>query len=76
MNSYPLVSIIIPNYNHAPFLKERIDSVLNQTYDNFEVIILDDKSTDNSKEVIEVYRSHPRISQIVYNEENSGSTFK
>ena len=71
-----MVSVIIPNYNHAPFLKERIDSVLNQTYDNFEVIILDDKSTDNSKEVIEVYRSHPRISQIVYNEENSGSTFK
>lgn len=76
MSSLRLVSVIIPNYNHAPFLKERIDSVLNQTYDNFEVIILDDKSTDNSKEVIEVYRSHPRISQIVYNEENSGSTFK
>ncbi len=72
----PLVSVIIPNYNHAPFLKERIDSVLNQTYDNFEVIILDDKSTDNSKEVIESYRGHSKISHIVYNEENSGSTFK
>ena len=71
-----MVSVIIPNYNHAPFLKERIDSVLNQTYDNFEVIILDDKSTDNSKEVIANYRGHPKISHIVYNEENSGSTFK
>ena len=45
---HPLVSVIIPNYNHAPFLKERIDSVLNQTYQNFEVILLDDCSTDNS----------------------------
>ena len=71
-----MVSVIIPNYNHAPFLKERIDSVLNQTYDNFEVIILDDKSTDNSKEVIANYRGHSKISHIVYNEENSGSTFK
>ena len=71
-----MVSVIIPNYNHAPFLKERIDSVLNQTYDNFEVIILDDKSTDNSREVIENYRNHPKISHIAYNEVNSGSTFK
>ena len=42
----PLVSVIIPNYNHARFLDERIQSVLNQTYQDFEVIILDDKSTD------------------------------
>ena len=49
----PSVSVIIPNYNHAPFLKERIDSVINQHYDNFEVIILDDCSKDNSREVIE-----------------------
>lgn len=71
-----MVSVVIPNYNHAPYLKQRIDSVLNQTYQDFELIILDDKSTDNSKEVIEQYRNHPKISQIVYNEINSGTTFK
>ena len=77
MNS-PLVSVIIPNYNHAKFLDERIQSVLNQTYHNFEVIILDDCSTDNgaSKAVIEKYRNHSKVSHIIYNKENSGSTFK
>lgn len=71
-----MVTVIIPNYNHERYLKQRIDSVLNQTYQDFELIILDDKSTDNSKEVIELYRSHPKVSKIVYNEINSGSTFK
>jgi len=72
----PLITVIIPNYNHAKYLDERIQSVLNQTYQNFEVIILDDKSTDNSLEVINKYRDNPHVSQIVVNEENSGSTFK
>ncbi len=72
----PLVSVIIPNYNHARFLYQRIQSVLNQTYQNFELIILDDKSSDNSREVIETYRKDPHVSHIVYNDENSGSTFK
>lgn len=72
----PTVSIIIPNYNHAPYLEERIQSVLNQTFQDFELIILDDKSSDNSKEIIERYRIHPKVSHIVYNHENSGSTFK
>lgn len=76
MNNRPLVSIIIPNYNHARYLDERIQSVLNQTYQNFEVIILDDKSTDNSVEVIEKYKNHPKVSQIVINKENTGSPFK
>lgn len=69
-------SVIVPNYNHASFLKERIDSVLNQTFQDFEVIILDDKSTDDSKQVIESYRKHPKVSNIIYNKINSGSTFK
>lgn len=76
MKNFPLISVIIPNYNHAQFLDERIQSVLNQTYPNFEVIILDDKSTDNSVEVINKYKDNPHIAQIIVNEENSGSPFK
>lgn len=71
----PLVSVIIPNYNHAQFLKERIDSVLNQTFNDVEVIILDDCSTDNSREIIESYRGQEKISQILFNDSNSGSPF-
>lgn len=73
---YPTVSVIIPNYNHEYYLKKRIESVLNQTYQDFEVIILDDSSSDNSRNIIEEYRSHPKISQILYNNQNSGSPFK
>lgn len=72
----PKVSVIIPNYNHARYLDQRIQSVLNQTYPDFEVIILDDCSTDNSLEVIDKYKDNPKISQIIVNEKNSGSTFK
>ncbi|PZT87487.1 MAG: glycosyl transferase [Acinetobacter sp.] len=71
----PLVSVIIPSYNHEKFLKERIDSVLNQTFQDFELIILDDLSPDNSREIIESYRAHPKVSHIIFNEKNSGSTF-
>jgi glycosyltransferase involved in cell wall biosynthesis len=71
----PEVSVIIPNYNHAAFLERRIASVLNQTYSDFELIILDDDSTDNSSAIIDVYKMHPKISHIVYNDQNSGSGF-
>lgn len=71
-----LVSVIIPNYNHEKYLERRIETVLGQTYQNIEVIILDDASTDSSKEIIEKYRSHPLITHIVYNSQNSGSPFK
>jgi glycosyltransferase involved in cell wall biosynthesis len=72
----PKVSVIIPNYNHERFLTERIDSVLNQTYRDFEVILLDDCSTDNSRRIISRYESHPLVRQTIFNESNSGSTFK
>lgn len=74
--THPLVSIIIPNYNHAPYLRQRLDSVFNQTYSNYEVIILDDCSTDNSLDVITQYKTNPHCSKIVVNSINSGSTFK
>jgi glycosyltransferase involved in cell wall biosynthesis len=72
----PTVSVIIPNYNHAPYLQQRIESILNQTYQDFDVIILDDCSTDDSKKIIERYRDNPKISHIIYNETNSSSPFK
>jgi glycosyltransferase involved in cell wall biosynthesis len=71
----PKVSVIIPNFNHGRFLHQRIDTVLNQTYPNFEVIILDDCSGDDSQAVIELYRSHPAVSRIEINSINTGSPF-
>ncbi len=70
-----LISIIIPNYNHAEFLEQRIESILNQTFQDFELILLDDCSTDSSRIILEKYKNHPKISQLVYNTSNSGSTF-
>lgn len=75
MNSSPLVSIIIPNYNHARFLPARLESVIAQTYQNFELILLDDHSSDNSVDIMNEYRDNPHVSFIIVNEKNSGSTF-
>jgi glycosyltransferase involved in cell wall biosynthesis len=54
-NKNPLVSVLINNYNYAEFIAEAIDSALGQTYPNVEVIVVDDGSTDRSREVIESY---------------------
>lgn len=51
----PLVSIILPTYNRADFLSRSVESVLNQTFSDFELIIVNDASTDSSKEVIDTY---------------------
>ncbi|WP_178989000.1 glycosyltransferase family 2 protein [Winogradskyella schleiferi] len=69
------VSVIIPNFNHCDYLHQRIDSVLNQTYQDFEVILLDDVSKDQSVRILETYRDHPKIAHIVINKNNSGSPF-
>lgn len=72
----PKVSVIVPNYNHAPYLKQRIESILNQTFQDFELILLDDCSTDGSREIMESYRDNPHVTHLVYGETNSGSAFR
>lgn len=71
----PKVSIVIPNFNHARFLKRRIESVLQQSFQDFELILLDDGSTDGSRSILSQYSGDPRV-RIQFNEMNSGSTFK
>lgn len=66
-----LVSIIMPSYNTAPYIEETIQSVLNQTYTNWEMIIVDDYSTDNTDEVLSRI-SDSRI-RIFKNDRNSGA---
>jgi len=61
----PLVSVIIPAYNQAEFLAETIQSVLNQTYQNFEIIVVNDASTDNTEEIMEQFND-PRLTYIVH----------
>lgn len=71
----PSVSIIVTNYNHARFLRKRIDSILQQTFQDFELILLDDRSTDDSRSILSSHGGDPRI-RIEFNDVNSGSTFK
>ena len=70
------VSVIVPNYNYERYLPERIDSILNQTYTDYELILLDDASADGSAALLEKYRDTPHVSHIVINEKNSGSPFR
>lgn len=69
------VSIIVPCYNHEKYLEERIKSILNQTLSDFEIILLDDLSPDNSAEILKRYSNHPKVSHCIINKKNSGSTF-
>ncbi len=75
MNSKPLVSVIVPVYNQEKYIASRIESILNQTFRDYEIIILDDCSTDNSYEIEKQFEYHPSIS-IYQNKKNSGSVFR
>ncbi len=65
-----MISIIIPTYNRADLIERAITSVVSQTYTNWELLIIDDGSTDNTKSIIEKYLSDKRIKYIY--QENKG----
>ncbi len=67
-----LITVYITNHNYGKYIKQSIDSVLKQTYQNFELIIIDDGSTDNSREIIEKYSKNKKI-RIIY-QKNKGLT--
>ena len=67
------VSIIMPAYNSAKFIKESIDSVLQQTYRNWELVIFDDLSTDNTMEILKEYSIKDERIRVFQNDKNSGA---
>ncbi len=73
MNSNPFVSVFIPAYNAEPFVQQAIDSVLAQTYSNYELIIINDASTDNTAKMVNQYQGHSRV-KIYHNPTNLGVT--
>jgi glycosyltransferase involved in cell wall biosynthesis len=66
-----LVSVIVASYNHAEYLEQRMESLINQTYKNLEILVIDDCSTDNSAEVLQRYQSDIRV-QLILRDENTG----
>lgn len=73
----PLVSVVVPCYNHAPYLERRLLSIQQQTYQNFEVILLDDASSDGSHTILEAHvKRYPEKARLISNSENSGTAFR
>ncbi len=73
MKDFGLVSIITPSYNCANFIGETIESILAQTYQNWELLITDDCSTDNSREVIREYCDRDKRIKLLHLPQNSGA---
>ena len=55
-NKIPIISIIIPTYNHAKFIKKALQSVINQTFENWEAIVIDNYSTDDTEKILNEYK--------------------
>lgn len=70
----PKITALVPSYNHGRYIHERIESIMNQTYPNVELIVIDDHSNDNSHEVISKLQAHYGF-QYLRNEHNSATPF-
>lgn len=73
VKSYPLVSVIIPSYNHARYIANAIESVLSQTYPNIELIVVDDGSKDESREIISAMANQYGF-KVILSEVNRGQS--
>ena len=71
MNTTPSIDIIIPNYNKAKYLKECLESVINQTYKNWKIYLIDDFSNDDSRRILNDYRSYDNI-KLIFTDKNYG----
>ncbi|MBA7548094.1 Undecaprenyl-phosphate 4-deoxy-4-formamido-L-arabinose transferase [subsurface metagenome] len=74
MNKKPTVSVIIPTYNRAHLIGRAINSVLNQTYQDFEIIVIDDGSTDKTKEVVKNFQKQDKRIRYIWYEKNKGGS--
>ena len=72
MNNTPIVSVIIPVYNTSQFLKRCLDSVINQTYKNLQIICVNDASPDDSLSILQKYCEQDNRIIIVNNAKNLG----
>ena len=78
MSNKPLVSVIIPTYSRPVFLKRCLDSVLNQTYPNIEVFVVDDNNPDTdarseTEKTMEAYKENPRVTYLKHEKNKNGS---
>ncbi|WP_426668523.1 glycosyltransferase [Mucilaginibacter sp. McL0603] len=71
----PLVSVVFTSYNHREYLQQALDSLVDQTYKNIEIIVVDDNSTDGSREILLSYKDIPNI-QLHLLDKNTGSYVK
>ena len=71
------ISVIVPTFNLEKYIKECVDSVLNQSFKNFEIILVDDGSDDDTKKIIKYYIEHEEKTDIILleNEENRGAGY-
>lgn len=75
INTTPLISIITPLYNAAPFIAQQLESIQNQTYSHWEHIIVDDASSDNSVPIVEDFIAGDSRFKLIKNQENKGAAY-
>lgn len=71
----PKVSIIVPNYNYKKYLPKRLESIVRQTFNDYEIILLDDHSTDGSRELLKDFAKKEQVKYCIINPTNTGNPF-